>query len=150
MYFHLKQHIRKVHEEKESNNFHIDINAIHNDQKQYDEHEIATNINDKSIANANNFKEHDNVIHVGHKNQKCNFCGKLFSQEGSLQMHIHLIHEDDKDCNCKFCGKSFFDARNLKRHIHTIHEGHKDYKCESCEKLFSDIGNLKKHIHNDP
>ncbi len=37
------------------------------------------------------------MIYAGCNDHKCIFCGKSFSQEGSLKMHIHLIHEDDKD-----------------------------------------------------
>ena len=142
IYFQLKQHISKVHEEKKSRNFHVNIN---NDRK-LDEHE-TTNKNVTLISNANILKEHVQVIQVDHKDHKCNFCDKLFSQKRRLKMHIGLVHKDDKDSKCKSCNKSFFNTNSLKRHIHTVHEGHKDYKCDYCGKSFSDGGTLRKHIH---
>ena len=61
--------------------------------------------------------------------------------------HIHKIHEGHNDNKCEFCGKSFSQAQYLKRHIHTVHEGQKDYKCEFCGKSFSQAHSLKYHIH---
>ena len=48
---------------------------------------------------------------------------------------------------CEICGKSFSQAGVLKRHIDTVHERHKFYKCEICGKSFSQSGVLKKHIN---
>ena len=62
--------------------------------------------------------------------------------------HIHTVHEGQKDNKCESCGKLFSQAANLKRHIHLIHEGNKDYKCESCGKSFSHAWNLKKHLQS--
>ena len=65
--------------------------------------------------------------------------------KGHMECHITAMgHKDNK---CEFCGKSFSEARTLKRHIHIIHEGHRDYKCESCSKSFTQAGYLNKHIH---
>ena len=62
------------------------------------------------------------TIHEGHKDHKCESCGKSFSQEGDLKKHIHTVHERHKDYKCDSCGKSFTTANYLKKHIHTIHE----------------------------
>ena len=171
IYFHLKQHIRKVHEATRS--FHL--NSIQNDQI-LEEHEIANNGNDKSILNVNNLKEnaplthagntehkwkccgksfsqaetlkkHIQTVHKGHKDHKCESCGKSFSQAGTLKKHIQTVHEGRKDYKCEFCGKTFYAAGDLKKHIHIVHKGHKDYKCKSCGKMFSRTDSLKKHIH---
>ena len=88
-------------------------------------------------------KKHIYTVHEGHKDYKCESCGKSFAEAGSLRKHIHRIHEGHKDHKCESCGKSFSQAGNLKIHIHTVHEGHKDYKCESCGKSFSQAGTLK-------
>ena len=53
----------------------------------------------------------------------------------------------NNDQKCEYCGKLFSKASKLKIHIHTVHEGHKDYKCEPCGKSFSQAGNLKQHKH---
>ena len=60
-----------------------------------------------------------------------------------------IIHEGHKDHKCESCGKSFTRAQHLKKHIHTVHEGRKDYKCDSCNKLFSHAHHLKKHINTN-
>ena len=136
MNFHLKQHIRNIHEKKKNNTIQYTNSLI---TQQFDENEMATNEYDKSIMNANNLKIHFEAIedHEGHKQHKCTFCGKSFSIQSSLKMHIHQNHEGDKDHKCESCDKSFSTAQNLKNHIHTVHEGHKDYKCNSCGKSFS-------------
>ena len=73
--------------------------------------------------------------HDGHKDYKCESCGKSFSQAIYLKKHIHTVHEGHKDYNCESCGKSFSYENILKRHTHTTHEGYKDNKCEYCGKL---------------
>ena len=59
------------------------------------------------------FKNIDHTVQ-GHKNNKCNSCGKNFSTSGYL-----------------------------KRHKYTVHEGHKDYKCETCGKFFTELQALE-------
>ena len=125
IYFHLKQHIRKVHEVTRS--FHL--NSIHD--QILEKHEIANNENDKFILNVNNLDENVPLSHGGDVEHKCEFCGQSFTRARSLKRHIHTVHEGHKDYKCQSCGKSFTQARSLEKHIHTVHEGHKDYKCES-------------------
>ena len=72
--------------------------------------------------------------------------GKGNERHLKSKMHIHRIPDGHKDYKCEFCGKSFSEGGKLKKHILTIHEGHKDYRCESCGKSFSQAGALKKHI----
>ena len=90
-------------------------------------------------------QKHIYTIHDGHKDHKCESCGKSFSQAENLKRHIQTVHEDHKDYRCESCDKSFSQAEHLKKHIHTVHEGNKDYKCISCGKLFSQAGSLNKH-----
>ena len=42
--------------------------------------------------------------------------------------HIYTFHK------CETCGKLFADEGTLKKDICKIHEGIKDNKCESCKK----------------
>ena len=51
------------------------------------------------------FKNIDHTVQ-GHKNNKCNSCGKNFSTSGYLKRHKHTVHEGHKDYKCEFCGKS--------------------------------------------
>ena len=88
-----------------------------------------------------------NTIREGHKDYKCESCGKSFSEAVKLKRHIHTVHEGKEDHKCESCDKSFSRAYGLKRHIHTIHRGNKDYKCESCGKSFSLVQRLKTHVH---
>ena len=50
-----------------------------------------------------------------------------------MKKHIYTVHEGHRDYKCESCGKSFSETGSLKNHIHTVHEGHKDYKCECCD-----------------
>ena len=61
---------------------------------------------------------------------------------GNLNKHIEAIHEGHKDYKCESCGKSLSGAGTLRKHIYTVHEGHKDHKCESCSKSFSEASKL--------
>ena len=58
-----------------------------------------------------------------------------------------MVHKGHRDYKCESCGKSFFRACDLKKHINEVHEGRKDYKCEYCGKLFARTETLKTHIH---
>ena len=41
-----------------------------------------------------------------------------------MKKHIHIVHEGHKDYKCESCGKSFSQSRNLKININKIHEDH--------------------------
>ena len=60
-------------------------------------------------------------------------------------MKHRTVHGGHKDYKCESCGKSFSEAWILKRHSHTVHEGSNDYKCDSCGKSFTKIDDLKEH-----
>ena len=59
--------------------------------------------------------------YIGHKDHKCDSCGKSFSQQGHLKRHIHTVHEGRKDLKCESCDKSFTRATTLKQHVQAIH-----------------------------
>ena len=55
-------------------------------------------------------------------NKKC-------GEGGNLMKHIKTVHEGHKDHKCESCGKSFSEAGALKKHIHTTHKRLRDHKC---------------------
>ena len=86
MNFHLKQHMRNIHEKKKSNT--VQPISIHNDQK-LDENESAP----KSITQiTNNLSLQIPTINDGLQDCKCEFCGKSFSVTAYLKKHINTIH----------------------------------------------------------
>ena len=60
-----------------------------------------------------------------------------------FQFFNYNVHEGHKDHKCEACGKLFSFRVNLKRHIHNIHKGHKDHKSESSVKSFTEEEKLK-------
>ena len=66
----------------------------------------------------------------------------------NVKKHILKIHEDHKDYKCKFCEKLFSESQSLKDHIKRIHNGQKDIGCKICNKLFFTAGDASKHIKN--
>ena len=101
--FHLKQHIRKIHEE-------CDLNLHKNNIQQSKIKDMTYILNgegDLKKTGQEDLKEY-----------KCGSCRKSFSQEGNLKMHYHLIHEDNKNYKCDSCGKSFLTLQYLDRHLH--------------------------------
>ena len=42
----------------------------------------------------------------------CKSCGKLFSRAAYLKKHIHKVHKGHKDNKCESCGKSYTVAHN--------------------------------------
>ena len=154
--FHLKQHIRNIHEENiEKSTIDQDLNDeameeirssseiqmpifCENGNKRQEDSDSPIN---ESLSQAGDLKKDIGTV--------CAACGKTFSRATYLKKHIHIVHEGHKDHKCKSCGKSFSESSTLKRHIDTVHEGHKDHKCESCGKSFSGAQYLKQHIHTN-
>ena len=53
-----------------------------------------------------------------------NFVVNHFLNAHSTKIHIHTVHKGHKDRKCDSCGKSYTEARILKKHIHAVHESH--------------------------
>ena len=44
-----------------------------------------------------------------------------FSEGGTLKKHILTVHEGHKEYKCNFCGKFFTHVHVFKTHIRTVH-----------------------------
>ena len=97
----------------------------------------------KSFTSKSYFKQHSNTC-GGAPDHKCEACGKLFYEERQLKNHIKSAHEGHK---CDSCDKSFTHSTFLKRHYQTVHQGLKDYKCDFCGKFLASTHSLKTHIY---
>ena len=83
--------------------------------------------------------------------QKCESCGNLFSEEGTLNKHIHTVLEFSKNYKCESCGKLFPHGGKLKRHIKRVHERMNaaqnlqltKFKCKICKKEITGKHNSK-------
>ncbi|KAF5401633.1 hypothetical protein PHET_04683 [Paragonimus heterotremus] len=55
------------------------------------------------------------------RSHACEFCGKNFSQNGSLRLHVDTVHLKHRSHACEFCGKNFSQNGNLRLHVDTVH-----------------------------
>ena len=61
------------------------------------------------------------TIHEGHKDYKCESCGKSFSRAGHLNSHVKRIHDGQKNQICNICGIVFVETSELNKHIKKFH-----------------------------
>eukprot|EP00808_Paulinella_micropora_P002406 g80768.t1 len=67
----------------------------------------------------------------------CPVCGKFLRHKGSLRLHLK-IHDPHKDYKCAFCHRKFTQKVNCETHL-TQHTGVRHYRCEQgcCERAFA-------------
>ena len=123
----LKKHIYRIHEGhkyykcrscgksfSEEGCLKKHIYRIHEGHKDY-----KCELCGKSFSKAKILKKHIRTVHEGFK------CGKSFSCKSNLTMHKHK-YEGHKEYKCEFCGKAFSQSGHVKSHIHTIHKVNKN------------------------
>ena len=139
--FHLKQHVRKVHEKTKCVTFskEYDLNA---DNDGNHEGENQSKVNHPLLSTQ------DNIASIGDMSYSYDTCTKRFSDENNLKRHNYVMHKNYKEYKCEPCGKSFSQAGHLKTHINSVHHEQKDKNCDSCGKAFSQAGHLKSHINS--
>ena len=119
-------------------------------------------------------KKHIYTVHEGHKDYKCESCGKSFSDEQNLKKHKYLkcniekvhqrknlekhqyIHKVKKiqskeiSLQCSQCSDVYQVEKDLIQHIKMVHEGQKiqrkKTKCDVCETMLSNKYILASHI----
>ena len=161
--FHLKQHIKNVHEEinmvvekenlisqqdlndetikeiKRDSEIQIPILIENERQENFDSpvyEDLECDTGGKLFSKAGVLKKYSKVEL---KDYRCDSCSKSFTTLHSLEVHLHTVHDGYKDYKCEFCGKSFSQAVNLKKHIKGVHEDKKRHKCESCRASFIQV-----------
>ena len=102
LHFHLKQHIRNIHEK----------NNIHNDQK-IDENKISDNKTENDMIKLPRLKprpqqKKDNV--------KCDICDKMFVYKTNLNQHKTTHLPRTKTYACNWCNVTFINDFRLKVH----------------------------------
>ena len=83
------------------------------------------------------------------KENKCNICGKVFTNSSNLSRH-RKIHSGRNPFKCTECGKGFMRGTDLTQH-QRIHTGQKPYKCKVCDKAFNCSSSLTRHqrVHTE-
>ena len=64
-------------------------------------------------------RRHQETVHEGRRDYKCEICGQRFAGKGGVQRHIKTVHEGRKDHKCEYCGESRTTSSSLKKHILT-------------------------------
>lgn len=78
----------------------------------------------------------------------CNFCGKYFGRQSTLNVHLRS-HMNDKPHKCEFCHRGFATASQMRQHTN-IHTGVRPFVCSVsvCKKAFSSSSALYQHQSN--
>lgn len=84
------------------------------------------------------------AVHTKESGYDCEYCGKHFVTEDSLNNHKDG-HKIDKRHHCHICKKAFYMQSTLRDHLRT-HTGEKPFLCSSCGKGFSQKNNLVQHM----
>lgn len=118
----LRDHIRHVHERKE------------------------THICDKcafSTHRADNLRRHIAVKHSDDEFFKCPVCGDMIKQRATFIVHLRR-HTGERPHMCEGCGKGFKSLSQLAVHRRTHMEGM--HECNECQRKFKTKHHLDRHL----
>lgn len=65
--------------------------------------------------------------------------------DGFMKIETKEENDIDRPFKCEYCGKCFRKNGTLQTHIRT-HTGEKPYHCDLCNKNFAQIGHLTEHL----
>lgn len=81
-----------------------------------------------------------------HRNDTCEYCGKVFKNCSNLTVH-RRSHTGEKPYKCQMCNYACAQSSKLTRHMRTHGRIGKDiFRCRFCEMPFSVPSTLEKHM----
>lgn len=78
----------------------------------------------------------------------CPYCGRSYSQKGSVNTHIKDMHSAVMQHLCFICGKTYNRKQVLAKHVKTVHGGKTRLSCSLCGKTFKTEFSQRRHMAN--
>ena len=101
----------------------------------------------KQFALERDIKKHKETVHAKMKNHKCTECGTYFGLISTLKVHLLKIHGNGiKTISCDFCDKLFFNEGDKIKHVRVIHQKVVTNHCEPCNRDFVWSSHYKRHM----
>jgi hypothetical protein len=100
----------------------------------------------KCFSNNGSLKVHMRRVHLKEDFKRCNLCCKYFSSNTDLNRHIRTVHSLERNYKCQLCSKKLGSRSALNRHIQSVHTKEKPFKCYFCSKSFVNFGALNRHM----
>ena len=98
-----------------SKNLKMHVKTVHQGIK------MSCHVCTKEFCNKEDLKTHIKRDHEGDLNYNtCESCGKAFSRPGNLYTHIKSVHKKLKDQKCDFCERMYSRRDALRKHIQTV------------------------------
>ncbi len=112
---------------------------------------------EKHFFTKDSMEKHVNSVHKKLRDQACEICEKLFSDNYKRKRHMDVVHKGlghlynynhtvNNPTPCSFCDKLFLNSHLLKRHVDAVHHKLKPFSCTLCDRSFSTRAHLKRHI----
>jgi uncharacterized Zn-finger protein len=104
------------------------------------------NAKELSRPQPTNLKRHSAVYEDSeNRRYSCSFCGKRFTQHGSMRRHEKTAHLGERNFGCDQCPAIFAQNFQLRRHA-AAHCNEDLHVCQKCGIFFTTILALKRHF----